>query len=101
MISKEQYLPSTREEAKYRACMGLKALNIFSCQLWEEICEECNYSQQDEYDYWLNIVADTESHFQGNLNMLLVHKRIYMKDGDQIVLLYERNDLDEDVEFSY
>jgi hypothetical protein len=98
----KQIIPATAEEAYMRTRIGLKAIGAFSSLLWEDICAESNYYQEDDYDYWMNLVADIESHFQGQLNMLLVHKTISMRNGEPIVLLYDnRMMLDDDESFIY
>lgn len=71
--------PTTVEYAFQRAKTGLYAIKKMSCMLMEQLYEDCEFEEEEsgktELQFWSEIAADTESHFQGNINSVILEKR--------------------------
>lgn len=71
--------PTTVGCAFERAKTGLYAIKKMSCMLMEQLYEDCEFEEEEsgktELQFWSEIAADTESHFQGNINSLILEKR--------------------------
>ena len=71
--------PTTIECAFQRAKTGLYAIKKMSCMLMEQLYEDLEFEEEEtgktELQFWSEIVADTESRFQGNINSVILEKR--------------------------
>ena len=71
--------PTTVGCAFERAKTGLYAIKKMSCMLMEQLYEDLEFEEEEtgktELQFWSEIVADTESRFQGNINSVILEKR--------------------------
>jgi hypothetical protein len=64
-------VPATQDEARRRVINGLRAISKMSCMLMEQIDEDSEFGPPE---YWVELCAELEGRFQGNITQMLRRK---------------------------